>query len=55
MIEDIIIGQVWPWALVNQCNKDKEVDVILGSSTPDITNDELSGSNYDPKSDVSDF
>ena len=55
MIEGIITGKMWPWALVNQPNKDKELEVILGSSTPDITNDELSGSNFNPNSDVSDI
>ena len=31
-----------------------ETDVVLGSSTPDISNDEESGSVYDPKSDCTD-
>ena len=31
-----------------------ETDAVLGSSTPDISNDEESGSVYDPKSDCTD-
>ena len=63
MIKDIIKHAVWPWAhMQEEAQLEREIDIImksvehgvpkldivLGSSTPDISGDEQSGSDYKP-------
>ena len=52
MIKDLIIDMMWPWASRKEIDKNEGVDFVLGSTTPDISHDEGSGSCYSPKSDV---
>ena len=53
-IKDMITELLWPWAPINEIDKPEKLEILLGSSTPDISNDDASGSCFDPKSDDAD-